>query len=147
MTDNEIIKALEICCKNTNCDGCPLGYLIYQSQCTSELALKSLDLINRQRAEIEEHKSEIAILKDSNKNLHELYYTEREKVKNAKQKVIDIAKALQLAQSKAIKEFAKMLKKKARKQYRAALYRVVDTDDIDSLVKEMTEEAGHEDDS
>ena len=53
MTDNEIIKALECCCKNNNCDGCPLDYLTFSSQCASELAIKSLDIINRQKEWIE----------------------------------------------------------------------------------------------
>lgn len=53
MTDNEIIKALECCCKNNNCEGCPLDYLTFSSQCASELAIKSLDLINRQQEDIE----------------------------------------------------------------------------------------------
>ena len=51
MTDNEIIKALECCCKNNNCEGCPLDYLTFSSQCASELAIKSLDLINRLQAQ------------------------------------------------------------------------------------------------
>ena len=53
MTDNEIIKALECCCKNNNCEGCPLDYLTFSSQCASELAIKSLDLITRLQAENE----------------------------------------------------------------------------------------------
>ena len=59
MSDNEIIKALECCCKNNNCDGCPLDYLTFSSQCASELAIKSLDLINRQKAEIERLNKEV----------------------------------------------------------------------------------------
>ena len=51
MTDNETIKALECCCKNNNCEGCPLDYLTFSSQCVSELAIKSLDLINRLQAQ------------------------------------------------------------------------------------------------
>ena len=53
MTDNEIKKALECCCKNNNCEGCPLDYLTFSSQCASELAIKSLELINRLQAENE----------------------------------------------------------------------------------------------
>lgn len=62
MTDNEIIKALECCCKNNNCEGCPLDYLTFSSQCASELAIKSLDLINRQRAEIERLNAKVKIV-------------------------------------------------------------------------------------
>ena len=56
MTDKEITKALECCCKNNNCEGCPLDYLTFSSQCASELAIKSLDLINRQKSELEKLK-------------------------------------------------------------------------------------------
>lgn len=48
MTDNEIIKALE-CCSKGDCDNCPNNY----GSCCYRLAKKSLDLINRQKAEIE----------------------------------------------------------------------------------------------
>lgn len=59
LKDNEIIKALECCCKNNNCEGCPLDYLTFSSQCASELAIKSLDLINRLQAKV---------IKEQNKN-------------------------------------------------------------------------------
>ncbi len=54
MTDNEIINALECCCKsNTNdycCEGCT-----YESigLCASVISKEAFDLINRQKAEIE----------------------------------------------------------------------------------------------
>lgn len=59
MTDNEIIKALE-CCQTQyakNCEKCP--YERYKKPCISAITCSSqmradlLDLINRQRAEIE----------------------------------------------------------------------------------------------
>lgn len=54
MTDNEIIKALECCgrIKGQDCDTCPLTEL-QLSECTAKVATESLDLINRQKAEIE----------------------------------------------------------------------------------------------
>ena len=48
MTDEQIIKALE-CCKHDDCDNCPNCF----GNCESNLATHSLDLINRQKAEIE----------------------------------------------------------------------------------------------
>ena len=48
MKDNEIIKALE-CCMNDDCDNCPNGF----GNCEHNLAKLSIDLINRQKAEIE----------------------------------------------------------------------------------------------
>jgi SMC interacting uncharacterized protein involved in chromosome segregation len=64
MTDNEIVKALECCLQEYgNCDDCP--YKEYQ--CVSEkdgnvFYKDILDLINRQKAEIEEKDIEIDIL-------------------------------------------------------------------------------------
>ena len=50
MTDNEIIKALECCIGNEgNCDICPQ----HSKDCVDELMQLALDLINRQKAEIE----------------------------------------------------------------------------------------------
>lgn len=53
MTDNEIIKALE-CCKGKGCKGCPCN--INSSICIAHLARNALDLIKRQKAEIEKLK-------------------------------------------------------------------------------------------
>ena len=79
MTDNEIIKALE-CCMSDNppCTTCKYdGDTITVDECMGELMKDALDLINRQRAEIErlqqnlkeahidikEHQAEIEALK------------------------------------------------------------------------------------
>lgn len=59
MTDNEIIKALE-CCANwesdKSCEECPAN--TYGFGCANKRAKASLDLINRQQAEIERLKKE-----------------------------------------------------------------------------------------
>lgn len=53
MTDNEIIKALE-CCKNGLCANCPrLNTPEHILHCKEQLMCEALDLINRQKAEIE----------------------------------------------------------------------------------------------
>lgn len=99
MTDSDIVKALEYC---TNCvcnndkDECPL---LKMSFCKNYLMKQSLDLINRQKAEIAELESEIATLKHSNINLQELYYAQKEKVAKSKQKVIDVCRQLQTAKA------------------------------------------------
>lgn len=63
MTDNEIVKALE-CCSNCVCnndkDECPL---LKMSFCKNYLMKQSLDLINRQKAEIEMNDAEIKELR------------------------------------------------------------------------------------
>lgn len=49
MTDNEIIKALE-CCGRESCNGCPYDKNCHQG---NPMIRDALDLINRQQAEIE----------------------------------------------------------------------------------------------
>ena len=57
MTDNEIIKALE-CCKKDDCYNCPNDF----GNCYANLAGFALDLINRQKAEIERLQETICML-------------------------------------------------------------------------------------
>lgn len=56
MTDKDIIKALE-CCRNENgiCSDCP--YSDDYTNCNTRIAKDVLDLINRQKAEIEKWKA------------------------------------------------------------------------------------------
>lgn len=69
MTDNEIIKALEICTSSSNgcshnkytCDDC---YLKGQPMCSAVLHQDTIDLINRQQAEIEKLSNELKITRD-----------------------------------------------------------------------------------
>ena len=61
MTDNEIIKALE-CCGGSNCHECPI------EGCTDDIFGNALDLINRQKAEIERLKKKIDGLNIFTKN-------------------------------------------------------------------------------
>lgn len=56
MTDNEIIKALECCCEAQNCTLCIYNPTKYQKgtiSCCNELMENTIDLINRQKTEIE----------------------------------------------------------------------------------------------
>lgn len=60
LTDEEIIKALECCASTSNeCDECPLEN-VSGSICQSIVCKNVLDLINRQKAEIERLKKESA---------------------------------------------------------------------------------------
>ena len=56
--ENIIIKALE-CCKNDDCDNCPNDF----GNCYANLAGYSLDLINRQKAEIDELKTTLNLIR------------------------------------------------------------------------------------
>lgn len=74
MTDNEIIKALE-CCSNGNAcqEECPLNDLEDLAYCMSTLLQNTLDLINRQKAEIEDLQNELSAVKLKNSDLQSTY--------------------------------------------------------------------------
>ena len=115
MTDNEIIKALE-CCGNivdSTCKECAY-HETYNASCVVRLMRNALDLINRQKAEIESLKHRKTELQIRNQEL-------------------------QHEKSEAIKEFAERLKEKATSTFYEE-HKYVDTEDIDNLIKEMTEE-------
>ena len=57
MTDNEIIKALECCFLNRNCNGCSLSD---KPRCLKVAVLGAIDLINRQQAEVEKENNTFA---------------------------------------------------------------------------------------
>lgn len=114
MTDSELIEALR-CCHGTrvpNCDNCP-----NEKTCEEIDVVNSvIDLINRQKAELEKLKDELHSAK------------------------IEISKHFDYmneAKSEAIEEFATRLKEKFGI---ADCIVTVDNNDVDSIVKEMTEE-------
>ena len=87
---------------------------------------ESRNTINRQAAEIENLKIEIERMENQNTLL-------------LKKKYKDINTAIKIIKSEAIKEFAERLKEKL--QWDVEFYnKIVFEDDIDKLVKEMTEE-------
>ena len=139
MTDEQIIKALEYCATDDgdDCFQCPYGNIVYKpgnGGCVNRCRKEALDLINRQKEEIERLKKNIDGLNIFTKN---------------HMKVIRL---------QAIKEFAERLKSKVNDlEFRTKTHRktvpIKFCDDnanwvmhecipkeIDKLVKEMTEE-------
>ena len=118
MTDNEIIKALECCTDESyeNCNECP-----YSTDTLSCERLKlledSLDLINRQKSEIERLKKEVSIARDAYISIQDRY---------------------EHTKAEAYKEFAERLNEKAQIADCFDSYNmVVGTHFIDNLLKEM----------
>ena len=128
MNDNDIIKALE-CCANTNwideCEGCPL----YDTEkCINTVMQNALDLINRQKAEIERLTGELAISQTGYVSMEGHAWQLREQLKSAK--------------SEAIKEFAERVDKILCLQIgpsKRLFWKI--KEDIDNLVKEMVGES------
>ena len=116
MTDNEIIKAFEHCCKGRDCRCCAYHGAF---DCSRQVWLDVAAIIKRQRAEIEKLKIYSENLDISQKHL-----------------LNECAMARKTAKSEAIKEFAEQLKKRF---YLLDGRCVVDIPQINNLVKEMTE--------
>lgn len=122
MTDKEIIKALECC---TDYPSCPTDCPLYEQpvDCLLKLSKPTLNLINRQKAEIESLKLNVEALAICKKDLP--------------QKTTNAIKA------EAIKEFAERLKEEMGWWEEPDGYytRFISPDDFDNLVKEMVGEA------
>ena len=119
LTDNEIIKALEHCSGTKGCSSCRC---LKKDECVKWLMRDTLDLINRQKAEIERlqnyNENLLCMNTDLTNNL--LYEVEQ-------------------AKSEAYKEFAERLKVVAYVPDLSIVGEpVVDVEDIDDLVKELT---------
>ena len=123
MTDNEIIKGLEICSNNGDCKECPINpHHGNYGYCTSLAIKAALDLINRQKAEIDR-----------------LRYALENECDHCACELLD---QRDKARAEAIKEFAERAKDR---KYLSSEWShgghpyVVEVDDIDDLVEEMTE--------
>ena len=113
MTDNEIIKALECCIKdNCDCGECPaIPVCQHDFDCPKTIAL---ELINRQKAEIE--------------RLVKGFEEVKKGIEEAK---VLVAKDIAKAKAEAVKEFAERLKKEL------SFGKHIQADQIDNLLKEM----------
>ena len=120
MTDNEIIKALEICGNyKGKCTDCPAYVKVDRSLCNKVLS-GALEIINRQKAEIEKYAQEqhdLMIEKDELFDIAEKQKAEIERLKDfATSKCEDCAGCTSWKcdcaniKAEAIKEFAKMLR-------------------------------------
>ena len=139
LTDNEIIKALECCIRdNVSCDGCPaVGVCQHDPDCPKSIAL---DLINRQKAEIEKLELLNASLLESCAGYSkacDTYKAEIERLMREKYRVtedaVKICVAHQTAKADAIKEFAERLKVIFDRNAADYVYYVI----VDDVVKEM----------
>lgn len=119
MTDEQIIKAVEICRTPDTCRGCPYHEL-YTAGCISFLMKDVFDLINRRKAEIERLKKRNTLL--------------------LKKKCKDINTARKIIKSEAVKEFAERLRNKIWYSDWCNFEKPITPEIITNLVKEMTEE-------
>lgn len=129
-TDAETVKAVECCNTPGSCCECPyydINEVEYDDSCVQKLIIDILPFINRQKASLQEVITLNSKLEAENAKLQRLLdFYEKYKRK-------------QETKTEAIKEFAERLKVKVGSipQYHFNLLQV--EDDIDILVKEMTE--------
>ena len=161
MTDNEIIKALERCFTlgfdKSTCYECP--FYTATAKCTEDLRDSTLDLINRQKAENKELRSDKIIAERHEKDARELFVDCKRQLDEAKAEIENLKRGVTFnftiedfesiketvisrldnkIKSEAIKEFAKRLKEKLQWDVEFD-NKLVFESDIDNLVKEMTE--------
>ena len=137
MTDEQIIKALEYCAADDgdDCFQCPYGNIVYKpgnGGCVNRCRKDALDLINRQKAENEELRSDKIIAEKHEKDARDLFVDCTKQLEEAKAEIeslkrgvtftftIEDFKSIQETvisrldnkiKSEAIKEFAERLKK------------------------------------
>ncbi len=144
-TDEEIIRTLECCAYSDGCERCQCS-----KQCDgAEHLINALDLINRQKAEIERLKSELsntrrkALLEASSKFAgHSNYHGDTILCKlicMAEGQEVGIAIPLDMSEMKAnaYKEFAERLKKETLSDKG---YDILQQGTIDNLLKELVGE-------
>ena len=134
MTDEQIIKALKCCATDDgdDCSQCPYGNIVYKpgnGGCVNRCRKDALDLINRQKAEIEELRERISYLeksidcsrKEYNRLLQKLQQAKYEAIKEFAERLKSISTGLEIGDDKKVKMMA------------------VSTTAIDKIAKEMTE--------
>lgn len=147
MTDKQIIKALE-CCRNGLCTDRPrLNTPAHILLCKEQLMCEALDLINRQKAEIERLNN----LKRFENFIDERIHTDRvrgvtwefktkqdrdEAFEKELEKLFDIANA----RAEAVKKFAEIVKANKTRLFNYIYSERGFDDQIDNLVKEMVGE-------
>ena len=148
MTDEQIIKALECCATDdgNDCFQCPYCNLFFEpgnGGCVNRCRKDALDLINRQKAEIEELYSDKIIAETHEKAAKDLFVDcarQREEAKTKIERLQTRNDELNIlnktASQEAIKEFAERLIKTADYDDE---YSTVFVYNIKKLVKEMTE--------
>ena len=136
MTDNEIIKALECIAskKNLLCDSCP-NKKFYLLECHRQGAKNALDLINRQKADLENYKqiaeNQQSVSMDKEVEIKRLK-AEVEQLQKENHLFADIGKMYSEVKAEAVKEFAERLKQVLYND-EFMLIRSI----IDNLLKEM----------
>lgn len=131
VTDSEVIKALEYCIADRiECDKCALQEECESNPFYSTIAKYALDLINRQKAEIER-------LKECPKCVYEY---DGEVTEYCVQGPCPNFKTVEQIKTEAYKGFAARLKSYLLLNEKGSTISVISFENIDNLLKEMVDE-------
>jgi hypothetical protein len=159
MTDNEIIKALECCFVNIDCTGCPGRDVSCGVDCLLLAGTEALDLINRQKAEIDRLGELLRLEAEGENTLNDVIAEQQAEIerlgntpfcrviideeklrKLVNEKVQEYELDIKAIQAEAIKEFAERLKNTGFYEQGSGKFVLNVTEkSIDNLVKEMTD--------
>ena len=133
MNDAEVIKALECIASKENvlCDSCP-NKKLHLLECHRQGAKNALDLINRQKAEIERLEKRLEAVQGAKC----VYSYDGETIEYCVHSPCPISKTADQIKAEAIKEFAERLKSSEYKEEYAEHLCYM----VDNLVKEMAGE-------
>lgn len=98
MTDNEIIKALELCNSSFLDRSCRECQFYKVSHCSTALINEGINLINRQKAEIEKKDTEIAILIRKNETLKDEVSELRAEVERLQREILSCNTKIEVIQ-------------------------------------------------
>lgn len=148
-TDEEVIEALQ-CCRTidgNDCSTCPYNggkYEIGSGGCSNHLVNDAIDLINRQKAEIEEliYKLELLLCQTTGSKLSKHTYTLETMVRVSNDYINEsYDEGYSEGYSEAIKEYlAKVLEKKDIAGHYMPGHAVVSVSVLEACAKEMMEE-------
>lgn len=137
MSDNEIIKSFICCIGSPKCNEC--AYRTFPENCKERMMYEILKLINRITAEKEGLKdacTHCPVLKVKSETISDL----NEQIGYWQRGYNDLRQEMKIAKAEAVKEFAERLKKRETTAISCKRFEgVVSTDDIDELVKELSE--------
>ena len=166
LTDKEIVKALECCKFDGDCLACPMNHY-KDGICSNEMLKSALDLINRQKAEIErlnfvrtrdaqQYNEKISDQAHTNCLLYDMYDKAIKEVKELEEKLKTAETEIERLKAKQEKCFycteqankkISEIKAEAYKEFadrlknesyeRIDLTAYVEVSDIDNLLKEM----------
>ena len=144
MESNDIIKALECC---ANCENCSYEttncILAKEMECRSLLAQNALDLINRQRTEIERLKQRNAVCEAANRCIVWQRDRRDREIEELHSQIAGLNIYKSKIKAEAYKEFAKKVKEFMHNKFKALdeyEFDYITERDIDNLLKETVGE-------